>query len=208
MYISYLPASDGVSADLIRQCQTGYPDTRLEHHIVRSFTYEHEHPALVFVRDNRRQIQSKAMKFGVEVDDVCQNVCLIFLEQISKFDSSRGSLRRYIFGHLEQMLHRQTFGPLRFSLSLDDVGGRGDIIRDQVELMSSSACLDPITRGNQVAAPGEAGLRTIAEIVSGKSSIELAASRGVTKRRVNQMLKEIRETAMVQFDFEFNGEPS
>lgn len=167
-----------------------------------------QHQALVFIRENDGQIRQKAAKFCVDVDDVRQTVCLIFLESGHLFDESRGSLAAFVFGRLEKILARQAGGPLRFALSLDDDTQLGEALRAIVEAkaLAVGGNDDVCTDSGDEAAPGAASLVAIADVISGKSALEFARKRGLTKRRINQILKRVRDDARTQFALDFAGE--
>lgn len=202
---SFLAGSDRVPTEVSRLRPEGRLNNELQL-VGSAYPIVQQHPVLIFVLENQSQIHQKAIKYGVDVADVSQDVCLVFLEKISNFDPSCGSLRSYIFGHLDKLLHRQSFGALRFAVSLDDDGERAEIIRGQVESAATLDADETITYDKRSTAPGQESLEAIAEIISGKSANQLAVERGVSKRRINQILKKVRENATVQFDFEFTKE--
>ncbi len=168
------------------------------------FPTKQQDPILIFIFENRKQIQQKANKFNCDFADTCQDVCLIFLENISKFDSTRGTLKAFIFGHLEKMLRRQAIGPLRFALSLDD--DDGERIQNVRERMESKFTDDNNDENIRVAVPGANGLKAIAEAINARSARELGNDLGLTKRRINQMLSKIISESSAQFDFNFTNE--
>lgn len=207
MRTSYFPESHIVAGDVSYQPpQSGFI-TRSYIEYIRSTASAMRHPALIFVLENQSQIEQKTNKFGMDFADVCQDICLIFLERASSFDASRGTFKSYIFGHLDKLLRRKSFGVLKFAVSLDEDGEKADRMRTQVESVSMVEADEAITCQKHFTAPGQERLEASAQIISGKSASELAAERGVTKRRINQILKEVREEAAVQFDLEFSKEP-
>ncbi|SFB27800.1 Sigma-70 region 2 [Collimonas sp. OK607] len=163
-------------------------------------------PALIFILENKKQIEQKAKKFGVDFDDVCQEICLIFIEKATNFDASRGAFKGFIFGHLDKLLRRKSIGALRFAASIDDSVEKSKMMRVQVESVAMTDADETRTYGRCLPAPGQERLEASAQIISGKSARELAVERGITTRRMNQILKNVREEAAVQFDLEFTKE--
>lgn len=161
--------------------------------------------ALKFIADNRRQVETKANACSMEIVDVTQNIHQIFLEKGPFYDPTRGGLREYIFGHLHHLLIRQTIGPLRYASSISD-----EVIEQYFhdgQEYSDITCFENIEMCDvNRKVPGHEKLSEIADLISGKSSAQLAALRKKSKRRMNQILAEIRQEALVQFDLKFMGE--
>lgn len=166
-----------------------------------------QHPALVFVSTHSGQIVRKAKALGIEVEDFRQEVLLFILEQGHKHDPARGSFVAFVLGSVEKIVRSQETGAHRYALSLDADDASGELLRARLEGVTiSSDDEDSHTQSSPSVVPGAANLANIAEVVSGMSAREIASTRRITRRRVNQMLKRARDEACSQFALDFAGE--
>ncbi len=170
------------------------------------YFFVEQHPVFLFIFENRKQINQKANKFGCDVSDVFQEVCLIFIEKYSSFNSDRGSLKSFVFGNLEKVLMRQTIGPLRFAISIDDDSEQSKNILAEIEynLIYDENNFD--TENIKYMVPGGDCLKSISDEINGRSVKELASEFGLTPRRIRQVLNEIVRTSNVQFSFKFKND--
>lgn len=172
-----------------------------------SFTPDELHQlAVMFPRAHSAQINAKAAKYGLSREDVRQELSLICLEKGAEFDPSKGTLPQFLFGHLDKRLRRQ-LGAHTFAISLDRVDALDESTRTLIENLSvltdddsEPAC--PSTRDH----PGVAKILSVAQFASGKSSSDLARLLGVTRRRIRQILQELREEQVTSNQFELSLE--
>lgn len=159
-----------------------------------------------FLQEHAEQITTKAAKYTMPREDIVQEVSLIIIEKGSQFDSSKGTFRQFVFGHLEKRMRRQ-LGAHTFAVSLD----RDDIIGNETRATIENLAA-PTDHGESTQfdsdRPGIAKALSIAHFVSGKSSSELARLLGVTPRRVRQILQKLRDQHATanQFGFYFGEE--
>jgi DNA-directed RNA polymerase specialized sigma24 family protein len=166
-----------------------------------------QHPALTFVSANAEQIRGKARKFGFEVEDFQQDVLLFILEHGHKYDGARGNFNAFVFGSLEKIMRHQVLGAHRYAVSLDTDDISGEFLRARLEDVATVSDEDALhVYSAKGIAPGAAQLVAIAQAISGMSALEFATARGVTKRRVNQILKRARDEARMQFALDFADE--
>lgn len=161
---------------------------------------------LTFLTEHKSQIERKAIKFGLDPDDFAQDVALFILEHGPRHDSSRASFAAFVFGSLEKKVKRKTVNVLRFAQSIDQDFCYSINARCAVEsVIAENAC--PADRSNdqtvQNSVPGAANLLAIADVVSGMSAREIAKRSKRSKRRVNQILKKMRDEARTQFALNF-----
>ena len=160
-------------------------------------------PVIIFIDRNYKQISQKAAKYGIDVEDAIQSVCVIFLEKLSKYDSTQGTLEGYVFGYFEKLLKRQCVNPIHFSVSLDEAKDELYFFHYGIQQASTVDEDDLETLLSTSMVPGSEGLMEVADLVSGKSAIQLADKYGISKRRINQKLKSLRDGSKVQFDLPF-----
>ena len=154
-----------------------------------------QYSVTIFITKNASQIRRKTYKLGIEIEDAKQDFALFILENAHKYDPARGSFEAFVFGSMEKIMRRQTTDALLFASSLDDQDDAEAFLSKHLVGASiwedDSSQLQP-TFSN---IPAATALLTLAESISGKSSSELSAIWGVTKRRVNQILKRARDDA-------------
>lgn len=152
-----------------------------------------QYSAAGFIFKNKCQIRGKAQKLGIENEDANQDFALFILENGHKYDPTRGSFDAFVFGNMEKIMRRQTTDVLRYASSLDDQDDAGALLREQeVALIEEESCQPKSIFSNS---PEAAVLLALADFISGKSISDISAIWGVTKRRVNQILKRARDDA-------------
>ncbi|MDP3844298.1 MAG: hypothetical protein Q8Q81_17320 [Oxalobacteraceae bacterium] len=154
-----------------------------------------QYSVTIFITKNASQIRRKSYKLGIEFEDAKQNFALFILENAHKYDPARGSFEAFVFGSMEKIMRRQTTDALLFASSIEDQGDAETFLSEH--LASESLWEDHLNQLQPTFPniPGVTALLTLAESISGKSSSELSAIWGVTKRRVNQILKRARDDA-------------
>lgn len=157
-----------------------------------------------FVSSHQREIFIIAKRHKDLFEDVCQDTSLVILEIGNHYDPQKGSFESYIFGHLNQVVKRKTFGPSRFAISLNSDFEISKIIEKELEKISFEKFISIGTDVDQIV--GHATLESVADAIGARSSAQLAKSLKLTKRRINQILTKIKKDAGNQFGLDFDGD--
>ncbi|MBX9900854.1 MAG: hypothetical protein K2Y28_08740 [Burkholderiaceae bacterium] len=163
------------------------------------FLFAHE-----FINCHQREIFNIARRHNDFFDDVCQDAYVLILEIGDQYDSRKGSFECYIFGHLNQLVRRKNFGPTRFAISIDADSEASKVAEKELTRISLENFTEATNGQERVA--GHATLDSVANAISARSSIELARSLKLTKRRINQILAKIKNDAASQFGLDFDGD--
>lgn len=160
-----------------------------------------------FVRRNSAQIRSKARFFRVEQGEIESSLFILVAERLDKFDATKGSAEAFFFGRLHARFAAYASDVCSRAKSIDDGSETGVAFRTQVEYWISSqqneTCFTN-KNGTRTAA-GAADLISLADSASGKSAAQIADELGITRRRVNQILKKARDASSHQFGLPFEG---
>lgn len=148
--------------------------------------------AVTFPEEHANQINAKARKYGEPREDVSHDLSVIILEKGAEFDSNKGTLRRFVFGHWEKR-RRRKLGAHTFALSFDRDDIFGEETRALIENMSTSADDEGDELPFVPANTDEARLLLLVRLLSRMSTTEIAQLLEVTPRRVRQMLQQLRE---------------
>jgi len=158
-----------------------------------------------FTARNRGQMRAKSRQFKVELDEIFSSLFVLVSDRLDDFDSSTGSAEAFFFG----LLHAQQTRYLRDACSnattLDDESPSGLAFREAVSYAISTASSEPcFTNTNGVRQPaGISSLLSLADAASGKSARQIGNDLKVSRRRINQILKQKREESTVQHSFDF-----
>lgn len=156
-----------------------------------------------FIQKELKNIRAIAARHGELIDDVTQETHLIILENQNFYDSSLGSFESFILGLLHHSIKRKTFGPLKFAISLDTDSPTTETYLQILEQVSFEKYNEVSTELNLI--PGHLTLKSIATAIGSRSSTEIGRSLKLSKRRINQILKEIQNDAGNQFGLDFDG---
>lgn len=162
-----------------------------------------------FIKENSRQIISKARFFNVSPDALKSTLFILIADRLHLFDSNRASAEAYFFGCLHAEFLRFLRDVNTHAKSLDDDSKEGIEFKNQVEYgisrgQQSTPCFTN-TNGTRIVA-GAANLLSLAEAASGFSASELGRRLGVSRRRFNQLRQAIENEAKNQFGLDFWGE--
>lgn len=157
-----------------------------------------------FVSNHQREIFIIAKRHEDLYLDVCQDTYLVILEIGGLYDPQKGSFESYIFGHLNQLVRRKNFGPTRFAISIDSDSETSQNIEKELAQISFEKFNAITTEKERIA--GHATLGAIANAIRARSSVEIAKSLKLTKRRVNQILAKIKNDSASQFGLDFDGD--
>lgn len=158
--------------------------------------------AVTFPRAHAAQINAKSAKYGLPREDVKQELSLICLEQGPKYDPAKGNLEPFLLGYLDKRL-RQQLGAHSVAISIDSDDGTHQLIESLVVSTNDDNEALHSFAPNE---PGVAKILSIAQFISGKSTLELARLFRVTPRRVRQVLQRLREQQMASNQFEISFE--
>lgn len=161
-----------------------------------------DHLAVAFAQEHLDQIKAKSAKYGLPWEDGRQEFSLIILDKGKEFDSTRGTLCQFIFGHWEKRMRRR-LGAHTFAISLDSDDILGERTRALIENITVSTDDDSEEGTFLSDETTVAKLLSVARFISGKSISDLAQMLGVTPRRVRQMLQQLREKKTIPERFLF-----
>lgn len=94
-------------------------------------------PLLAYGPEADKQFIQKSRKYHIDIEDVRQSACLIFMEKIHLFDPTKGKLNAFLWAHLNKSLLRESLGPFRFALWLDDNTEAARFVRKQLEALAA-----------------------------------------------------------------------
>lgn len=146
-----------------------------------------------FLTKHKIQIGKIASQFCLNREDVQQEIALFILARGNEFDASKGTFEGFVFGHIRELLKRQTFGALRYAVSIDD-RATCDVLDGLEADHEPDYCTE---KRDDV--PGIEKLISLAEVMSGKTAVDVAKRMTKTKRCINYKLARDREWAKVQF---------
>lgn len=179
--------------------------------LISSFKSQDTTDVLGFLSIHEVQIRQKTACYSwFELKDYQNEVVVTILEKGHKFDPSRGSFARFVFGHVEKRLRRATDDALSHGYSMDDDSDRGQLFRAQTESVVAVDSTDGALYANQgiEMVPGAADLVAIANVISGFSAAEWALHMGISKRAVNLKLARAKAQAKHQGSlFDFDEDP-
>lgn len=147
----------------------------------------------VFLNKHKIQIGKIASQFCLTREDVQQEIALFIISRGNDFDAQKSTFEGFVFGHVRDLLKRQTFGALRYAVSIDDRA-----TCDVLEGLEAQNEPDYVTEKVDDL-PGIEKLISLAEVMSGKTAVEVAKKMTKTKRCINYKLARDREWAKVQF---------
>jgi hypothetical protein len=159
-----------------------------------------------FVISNLSQIHQKARFFGLEVDEIENELFILIAERLDEFDAARGNAVAFLFGLLHARLARNARDVANFARSLDDGSQDGIAFRAHVEhwaaAQDNTPCFTNTNRQHNL--PGASDLESLADAASGQSAHEIGRRLKISRRRVNQIRREKELAAHSQFSFDFS----
>lgn len=139
------------------------------------------------------QIKRKAKSLCIDFDEAMNIAWIVHQEKLPRYDASVGGLQNYLWGHLNAALKRTGGALYGLTVSLDD---DSDLANQLIETLQaeepepSAIPLDPYN----LAIPNDPVLIKLladTEAFSGKTTSEIAAERGCSRRNVNYQLKKL-----------------
>lgn len=159
-----------------------------------------------FVTQHSAQIRKKAAALLTDPRDYAQEVALFIIERQHEYDPKRGVFAAFVFGHVDKKYTRQKSDALHHAQSIDKDDTKNGNLRRKIEAVTTDDEDPPansLKPAPQHKVPGAANLRDVADAVSGMSAREIAKRSKRSKRRVNQILKKMRDEAKTQYALNF-----
>jgi hypothetical protein len=170
-----------------------------------SSTFQKEEFFSSFTARNRAQVRAKARQFKMELDEIISSLFVLVSDRLDDFDPSKGSAEAFFFGLLHAQQTRYFRDACCNAMTLDDESPAGLAFSEAVSYTISTASNEPcFTNTSRAGRPvGTSSLLALADAVSGKSARQIGNDLKVSRRRINQILKQKREEATVQSSFDF-----
>jgi hypothetical protein len=158
-----------------------------------------------FAAQNRGQMRAKSRQFKMELDEIVSCLFVLVSDRLDDFDPSKGSAEAFFFGLLHAQQTRYLRDACSNAMTLDDESPAGLAFSEAVSYTISTASNEPcFTNTSRAGRPvGTSSLLALADAASGKSARQIGNDLKVSRRRINQILKQKREEAAVQRSFDF-----